>query len=123
MKISINVPARLARDIIAQAHSRYWLENYAYRVRADGNGLHLGKPVKGLDADDTSRDCSDDVPTPVPRAYIGAAAIAEGLRIMLEAGSGDGPGEAAARILEGTNDGPDADVLLQYAAYGRLIWG
>lgn len=121
MRIVINVPARLARDIIAQAHSRYWLDNYSYRVRADGNGLYLGKPVKGGEADNTRENPGSEVPA--PRPYIGAAAIAEGLRIMLEAGSGDGPGEAAARILEGTNDGPDADVLLQYAAYGRLIWG
>lgn len=118
-RLARDIPARLARDIIAQAHSHYWLCNYSHRLRGDGNGLYIGKPVKGGEA-------ATGTPVPTPRAYVGAKAIAEGLRIMLDPANPEPSGNApliAARILKGTNDGQDADVLLQYAAYGQLVWG
>lgn len=116
MKITINIPARLARDVIGGAHCGYWLDDYQARVRADGSGLYIGAPVKRSEADTVG-------PTvPVPRAFIGAAAIAEGLRLMLSDKSKHFR-QIAARVLCNDGDGPDMDAVLQFAAYGKCVWG
>jgi hypothetical protein len=115
MKIVINVPARLARDIISGAHCGYWINNYAHRVRPDGSGLYIGRPVKGGEA-------AAGTPVPKARAFVGAAAVAEALRIMLNS---EAPRirVCAARVLGGDGDGPEKDMVLQIAVYGQLAWG
>lgn len=115
MKITLSIPARLVRDIITQAHSRYWLDAYAYRVRTDGNGLYFGPPIKGGEADGDTR-------IPAPRPYVGALALAAGIAAALQSDNVRHR-ETVARVLGGDGDGPDADIVLQFAAFGAVHWG
>lgn len=114
MKITINVPARLARDILSGAHCGYWLDGYEARMRGDGSGLHIGAPVVDHETESAKR----------PRAYVGAKEIAGALALML-VDKNHNIRECAARAIgnDGSADGPDMDTVLQFAAYGEAIWG
>ncbi len=117
MKITIDIPPRIARDVIAAAvesgvYGAFWLRGYDARVRADGNGLYIGKPIEGGDA------CRD---TPQHAPYVGAKRIAQALGKMLMEDNRRHP-EIAARVICGNGDASDADIVLQYAAYGEVVW-
>jgi hypothetical protein len=115
VKITIKVPPRLARDVVNHAHCGYWLNNYRARLRPDGNGLHIGKPRANSEA-------ATGTPVPTPRAFVGAAAVAEGLAAMFAHGDPK-IRQCAARAIGGDADGRDMDSVLQFAAYGKLVWG
>lgn len=112
MKVTLKIPARLALSVIPCAHSMYWLNNYTWRWRTDDSGVYIGKPVKK----------SYVIGVPKPAKFVGAKQIAAGLVAMLQSGNAH-HAQIAARVLAGTADGPDKDILLQYAAYGAVHWG
>lgn len=127
MKITLNVQPRLLRDILASAnelgiYGAFWLRNYVTRIRGDYNGIYIGKPIKGREADDDALPSDSVRRTPIPRAYVGAKALAAGLIAALESKNANFA-KAAARLLCEDGDASDADIVLQFAAYGKAIWG
>lgn len=124
LRISIPMPPRLAHYVLASAlesgcGSGYWLNNYATRIQSkagtgdqrygDYAALHIGAPNKGAECD-----------IPVKHSRIGASRIAAALELMLQ---DEKQAERAGRVIAGRFDAPDADVVLQFAAFGEVIYG
>lgn len=100
MKITLNIPPRLLRDILINAnesgtYGAFWLRNYDARIRGDYNGVYIGKPIKGSEADTPN----DPENFPNPRAYVGAKALAAGLVAALESKNANFAKAAAARAV------------------------
>lgn len=119
LRISIPMPARLTHFVLCAATesshgSQYWLADYTNRIQwmrsgnADYIALHIGAPL------------NDSTEMPVKHSRIGAARIAAALELMLQDAR---HAQTAGRIIAGTNDAPDADVCLQFAAFGEVIYG
>lgn len=123
MKVTLNIPPRLLRGILIDAnesgtYGAFWLRNYDSRIRGDYSGVYIGAPVKGGEADTPN----DPENFPNPRAYVGAKALAAGLVAALESKNANFA-KAAARVLCEDGDAADADIVLQFAAYGKVVWG
>lgn len=126
LRITIPFPPELTDRVLRNAlessyGSGYWLNDRTSLVQwkdaALSSGheyavLHIGAPLPGIDAE------------PVKHSRIGAARIARALEIMLTCGN-KGHAERAGRVLAGAFafDAPDADVVLQFAAFGEVIYG
>lgn len=122
--ISIPYPPELTHCVLSSALGSscgaMWLANYTFREQSKAGvgpdqrygdlvALHVGAPL-----------CTD---TPrVKHGRIGASRIACALEVLLAYGE---PNLAAiaARVLAGSSDAPDADVVLQVAAFGEVIYG
>jgi len=127
LRISIPMPPRLTHYVLCAAiesscGSGYWLCDYATRAqygrgnnltdaRTDYVALHIGAPHKGAECD-----------IPVKHSRIGAARIARALELMLACGDHVHV-ERAGRVIACNFDAPDADVVLQFAAFGELVYG
>lgn len=114
LRLSIPMPATLTNRIIMDAGCDYWLRDYQTRLQANSAGywvaLHIGAPHDPA-------ECS-----PVAHSRIGAQRIAHALETMLTSGNVR-HAERAGRVLAGLFDAPDADVVLQFAAFGEVIYG
>jgi len=117
LSISIPMPPRLTHYMLCAAlesscGSHYWAANYAVREQTNESGeyvaVHLGR----------STDIND---AKVKHSRIGASRIAAALSLMLQ--SGPLHVKCAARVLANEFDAPDADVVLQFAAFGEVIYG
>jgi hypothetical protein len=130
LTISVPMPPRLAHYVLASALESsygigYWNNDYSGRIqygpakqhpapgRLDVTGdyvaLHIGAPNKGAECD-----------VPVKHSRIGASRIAAALSAML---ADEKQAERAGRVIGGNFDAPDADVVLQFAAFGEVIYG
>lgn len=128
LSISIPMPPRLTHYVLCAAlesscGSGYWLNERGHRCQygeykgthggaqpGDYVALHIGAPHPGIDAD------------PVKYSRIGASRIAAALSLML-ASENKAHAERAGRVIAGDFDAPDADVVLQFAAFGEVIYG
>jgi hypothetical protein len=99
MKITITIPNKHIRQAILGAHSRYWCSCLTPRV--DGS---YSVKESGYDAE--------------PAIRFGKAKIARALDLIA---ANHIP--LFARFAAGKNDGPDNDILLQYACFGELKYG
>jgi hypothetical protein len=116
LRISIPMPPRLTHYVLSAAlESSYgatWLSEYSGNrsqwAGPDYVTLHIGEPIDNAARPKHSR--------------IGAARIAVALELMLTSGGGK-HGERAGRVLCNDFDAPDADVVLQFAAFGEVIYG
>lgn len=119
LRISIPMPATLTGYVLCQAiesscGSHYWLNDYRTRAQCRNEegreyvALHIGAPL------------NDSVEAPVKHSRIGASRIAAALELMLQDSK---YAQTAGRVLAGTNDASDADVCLQFAAFGEVIYG
>jgi hypothetical protein len=124
MALSINVPMppRLTHYVLCAAlesgyGSGYWLNDYRSRAQWAGDtegdyvAVHIGAPHKGAECD-----------VPVKHSRIGASRIAAALALMLASGN-KVHAERAGRVIGGDFDAPDADIVLQFAAFGEVIYG
>jgi hypothetical protein len=131
MALSINVPmpSRLTHYVLCAAieggsYGASWLRDYSSRVQygaykgphggvqpGDYVALHIGAPYKGAECD-----------VPVKHSRIGASRIAAALALML-ASPNYRHCEAAGRVIGGNFDALDADVVLQFAAFGEVVYG
>lgn len=123
LRISIPMPPRLTDYVLASAlaascGSGYWLNDYVSRAQyKDAStlsspqyvALHIGAPNKGAECD-----------IPVKHSRIGASRIAAALELMLQ---DEKQAERAGRVIAGRFDAPDADVVLQFAAFDGVIYG
>jgi hypothetical protein len=97
MKITITIPDAAIRQAIRGAHSRYWAGTlYCY---PDGSyGIMEGEQ----------------------QHRFGKAKIAAAIKLL----SKDKPNfESFGRLCDGCCDGPDGDLLIQYACFGELKHG
>lgn len=127
LRITIPMPARLTHYVLSSAtngnySALYWLNDYSGRLQYGARSsadcgyivaLHIGAHRTGP---------ADAVYPQVKHSRIGAARIAAALEIMLTCGN-KAHAERAGRVLAGTFDVPDADVVLQFAAFGEVIYG
>lgn len=120
LRISIPMPPRLTHYVLASAlesscGSGYWLNDYRSRAQWAGDtandyvAVHIGAPFKGAECD-----------VPVKHSRIGAARIVAALELMF---TDEKQAERAGRVIAGNFDAPDADVVLQFAAFGEVIYG
>ena len=116
LSISIPMPPRLTHYMLCAAlesscGSHYWAANYAVREQTNESGeyvaVHLGR----------STDIND---AKVKHSRIGASRIAAALSLML---SLEEHAERAGRVIGGNFYASDADVVLQFAAFGEVIYG
>jgi hypothetical protein len=117
LRITIPYPPALTDRVLCAAlestyGAHYWLRDYSHRMQyaAGGNtyvALHIGAHSEGTFC--------------VKHSRIGASRIAAALELMLQ--SGPLHVKCAARVLANEFDAPDADVVLQFAAFGEVIYG
>jgi hypothetical protein len=118
------MPPRLTHYVLAAAlegGSNYWLRDYSFRIQSkagegdqtygDYAAVHIGAPREGAECDE-----------PVKHSRIGAARIARGIELALTCGNLN-LARCAANVLAGNHDANDADVVLQFAAFGEVIYG
>jgi hypothetical protein len=126
LSITVPMPPRLTHRVLCSAlesscGSGYWLQDYVYRCQYGGRSgtdcgyyvaLHIGAPHKDADAS-TER---------VKHSRIGASRIAAALALMM-ASENKVHAERAGRVIACAFDAQDADVVLQFAAFGEVVYG
>lgn len=118
-KISLTLPPRAIHYVLCAAFESsygagYWTCDYSKRVKSkrdEYRGVTFGAPDKGAQCD-----------IPPKHREIGPERLAAALSEMLASGP-HGSVMAAARLLDGTSDARDADVILQFAVFGRAVYG
>jgi hypothetical protein len=105
MKITITIPDAAIRSAILGAHSRYW---------ASGLTVHDSGSYSVVE-----RYESHSGPVKVTHRF-GSVKIRRAIVLL----SQDQPNfESFGRLCDGCCDGPDGDLLIQYACFGELKYG
>jgi hypothetical protein len=103
VKITITIPDAAIRQAILGAHSRYWAKDLT--VCADGSYRLIEHMV--------THDENQWV-----HHRFGKAKIAKAIEAMIMKHSTN-----LGRLADGCCDGPDGDLLIQYACFGELKYG
>lgn len=126
LRISIPMPATLVSDVLCAAiesgtAGAYWLRGFNSRAQRrhdfEYTALHIGAMLR----DDDGKPATE-YDEPVKHSRIGAARIAHALELMFTKGN-TSHAERAGRVLSGNFDAPDADVVLQFAAFEEVVYG